>query len=95
MKASDQKHIDKVGLDVFNRTVGQAMVRLSRDARLLAAEKLRRDLAFEMALLATGAERRPFALATKSNEARYGTPTQEMQDIVDYHLNMTEAATHA
>jgi hypothetical protein len=93
MKPSDQKHIDKVGLDVFNRAVGQAMVRLSQDARLLAATKLREDLAFEMALLATGAERRPFALAKRSNERRYGVPTKEMQDIIDHHLN--EAAAHA
>ncbi len=85
MKASERKHIDKVGLDKFDEAVARAMARLKKDGRLVAAEKLRRELAFQMALRAT--RYMPFSLAGKTNERRFGLATQEMQDICDSYLN--------
>jgi hypothetical protein len=92
-KFSESEHIDTVGLDRYEAAVGRAMMRLKNDTRLLGAVKLRLELAEQMAFVATGAPRRPFALA--KYEARFGRPTQEMQDIVDHYLNTTEEEVDA
>lgn len=87
----EEKHIDKVGLDFFDDVVTTSMVRLKMDGRLRAAVKLREELAYQMALRATAfADLKPFSLATKAHEARFGIATQEMQDICDEHLNSVE-----
>jgi hypothetical protein len=88
-KFNVQKHIDAVGLDVFDRAVGKAMLRLKQDGRLLSATKLRQKLSEEMAIIATGGPRRPFSL--EKYQASFGQATQEMQDIVDHYINTTES----
>ena len=91
MTKAEEKHIDKVGLNLFEDVVTTSMMRLKMDGKLRAATKLREELAYQMALRATGfADAKPFSLATKGNEARFGAATQEMQDICDEHLNSVE-----
>jgi hypothetical protein len=93
MTKDERKHVDTVGLDVFNAAVDRAKLALSKDRRLVQALKLREELAFEMGLYATGFPKRGLPLATKEHERRFGRATQEMQDIVDEHLaDAAEAA---
>jgi hypothetical protein len=84
---NERKHVDAVGVDKFDRAADLAMVRLKKDARLCAADKLRRALSYEMAIIATGGPRRPFSLES----GRFGRPSQEMQDVCDFYINSTES----
>jgi len=87
MTKDEQKHIDTIGLDKFDAAVAQAMFRLKMEGRLRAAVRLREELAYRMALKATGYKDKLFSL----NRRQFGTPTQEMQDICDEFLNSVEA----
>jgi hypothetical protein len=95
MTKDERKHVDTVGLNAFNAAVDRAKLSLSKDRRLVQALKLREALSFEMALRATGFPERAFSIATAGNERRFGRATQEMQDIVDEHLNDVEVTVHA
>jgi len=87
MTKNEQKHIDTVGLDKFDAEAARAMFRLKMDGRLRAAVRLREELAYRMALKATGYKDKPFSLYRRT----FGEPTQEMQDICDEFLNSVEA----
>jgi hypothetical protein len=79
-----------IGLDRFDAAVSRAMLLLKQDNKLRAAVKLRQELAYQMALRSTGCEDvRHMSLCGHY----FGTPTQEMQDIIDSYLNSVEVET--
>ena len=90
MTRAEEKHIDAVGLDKFDAVAAQAMFRLKMDGRLRAAVKLREELAYRMALRATGFKDDAFSLATKAHERKFGAASHEMQSICDEFLNSVE-----
>lgn len=91
MTKAEQDHIAKVGLNFFEDVVMTSLMRLKMNGKLRAAYKLREELAYQMALRATGfKDVKPFSLASKLNTARFGTPTQEFQTICDEYLNSVE-----
>lgn len=91
MSKDEEKHIDAVGLDKFDAEVAKAMFRLKMNGKMRAAVKLREELAYQMALRSTGfKDAKPFSLGSKTNTARFGEPTQEMQTICDEYLNSVE-----
>lgn len=91
MTKSEQDHIAKVGLNFFEDVVTTSLMRLKMNGKLRAAYKIREELAYQMALRATGfKDVKPFSLASKANERRFGAATQEMQTICDEYLNSIE-----
>lgn len=73
--AKEQEHISKVGRERFARVLDLAMVEVKRDRHFIGMDKIRRQIAFEVALRVTRYPYRPLILpkgAGKANEEVQG-----------------------
>ena len=62
MKKIEEDHITAVGLATFDAAHAKATIAVRSDGRLVGLDKIRKPLAFEAALLATGFPPRGFSL---------------------------------
>lgn len=84
-KPKDERaHVEKIGKDLWSRSVAAAMLCIRQDARLIGADKTRLAMAEEAAYRATGLEAKPFM-----------PPGDPSQDFIDLCGGVLDRATHA
>jgi len=88
-KLSTQEHIRAVGRTTYHVAYIWARYAVGLDARLIGLGKIRKAIATEAALRATGFPFRPFQLPRDA-----GRPDQDIQNICEQVLDRATACAH-
>jgi hypothetical protein len=87
MKQNEEKHIETVGLDKFNKAEAYAMAEIRKDGHFVGLNKIRDHIAFRAALHATGYDEEPLVFPRTA-----GKVTIQVQSLGETLLSLATAA---